>query len=287
MLTPIDYKQFDSKWGKIKYDKADGKSTIKSAGCGPTVMADILATLTGSDFFNPVTTCSFALMKGYKSKNQGTSYNYFKAHASLYGIYIEKINPVNIYKKPLSHYHDIAKEHLKEGKWLIALMGKGNWTSGGHYVLAYGYDNGDVLIADPASNKKSRLRNTWNLFKSQVKYYWLVENELVNGEWKENDFIREVQMSLGVNVDEKVGPETFGNTVTVSNKKNRKHHVVLPIQKILKKLGLYTSGLDCCAGPNFKKATELYQLAYVKNEEVTGEITRLGNTWRNLLNYWR
>ena len=57
MIKPIDYKQTDSRWGGLKYAVDGESSTIKSAGCGITVMADILATLV-SPYITPVTTAS-------------------------------------------------------------------------------------------------------------------------------------------------------------------------------------------------------------------------------------
>ena len=171
-------------------------------------------------------------------------------------------------------------------------MGKGNWTSSGHYVVAYGYENGYVYINDPASTKASRAKNTWDLFKSQVKYYWAVsvpedvkKNGIVkDGEYRHEDFVREVQFCTGATPDGKNGPETLSKTVTVSARKNRTHFVVMPLQKLFMKKGFYSGSVDRIAGKLFTEAVNRYQkiVLWYKNQD--GEITARGNMWRSMLN---
>ncbi|WP_312072060.1 papain-like cysteine protease family protein [Anaerotignum propionicum] len=94
------------------------------------------------------------------------------------------LNSSNIYGSPASKYHDMAKEAIERGDLVIACMGKGNWTTSGHYVLWYGMDGGKVQINDPWSNKPAQTNAEFNLFKSQVKFYWVVK---VPDEFKEDE----------------------------------------------------------------------------------------------------
>ena len=288
MIKPVDYKQNDSKWGGLSYAVDGEKSTIKSAGCGPTSLADVLATIV-SPYIDPVTLAAWARYHNYKVKNSGTSYSFFEPCAKAYGVTVRRLNTSNVYSIPWNGVHDKALAELQNGNWLIACMGKGNWTSSGHYVVAYGYENGYVYINDPASTKKSRAKNTWELFKSQVKYYWSVEvpedikrNGIVkDGAYRQEDFVREVQFCIGAGLDGKAGNETLSKTVTVSKRKNRNHYVVLMLQKKLKKLGLYNDKLDKVAGNNFDKAVKDYQSWMSKPD---GEVTAKGKTWKKFLN---
>ena len=288
MIKPVDYKQNDSKWGGLSYAVDGEKSTIKSAGCGPTSLADVLATIV-SPYIDPVTLASWARYHNYKVKNSGTSYSFFEPCAKAYGVTVRRLNTSNIYGIPWNGVHDKALAELQKGNWLIACMGKGNWTSSGHYVVAYGYENGYVYINDPASTKASRAKNTWELFKSQVKYYWAVEvpdeikkNGIVkDGAYRQEDFVREVQFCIGAGLDGKAGNETLSKTVTVSKRKNRNHYVVLMLQKKLKKFGLYHDKLDKVAGNNFDKAVKDYQSWMSKPD---GEVTAKGKTWKKFLN---
>ena len=290
MLKPIDYKQNDSRWGGLPYAVDGEKSTIKSAGCGPTSLADCLASIV-SPYIDPITLAAWARQHNYKVKGSGTSYSFFVPCAASYGVKVKRINTVNIYGKPTSQYHAQILSELMDGNWVIACMGKGNWTKSGHYVVVYGFEAGYVYINDPASNKANRLRNTWELFKSQVKFYWVVEvpesikkNGIVHtGNYYQKDFVREVQMCIGAGIDGIAGKQTLAKTVTVSAKKNRKHNVVLPLQKMLRREGYYLDELDCIAGKNFTNAVNLYQKNILDYKKTDGEVTAKGKMWKSLL----
>ena len=290
MIKPVDYKQNDSKWGGISYAVEGETSTIKSSGCGPTAMADVLAAIV-SPFIDPVTCASWARMHGYKAYKSGTFYSYIEAQAKAYGVTARRLNTSNVYGKTTNSVHNAALAELQKGNWLIACMGKGLWTTSGHFVVAYGYEGGMVYINDPASKKADRACNKWSLFLSQVKYYWVVEvpehikkNGIVkDGEYRDKDFYREVQMCIKAGIDEIPGKQTLSKTVTISAKKNRKHAVVLPVMKKLKKLGHYTGELDCIAGKLFTAAVNAYQKHILKYTKLDGEVTAKKKMWMSLL----
>lgn len=293
MLKPIDYKQNDPKWGSNAYAVDGESSTIKSAGCGPTAMADVLAAIV-NPYIDPVSCASWARMRGYKYYKQGTSYNYFVAQGAYYGITVRRINTVNVYGNPLAAVHTQALQELQKGNWIIACMGKGLWTSAGHYIVAYGYSGGNVYICDPASSMASRACNSWDLFKSQAKYYWIVEipdkikkNGLIKtGDYSIADFIRECQMCLRAGIDGKAGNQTLSKTVTINPKKkiNNKHNAVLPLQKLLKHKGYYKGELDKSAGPLFLAAINAYQSEVLRYLRPDGELTAKGKMWKSILN---
>lgn len=295
MMKPADYKQTDGKWGSLKYAVQGEKSTIKSAGCGPTAMADVLSAIE-SQYIDPVTCAAWALQHGYKAKGGGSCYTYPAAQGAVYGVTVRRLNTSNIYGNTGSVFHGQALAALQAGNWLIACMGKGLWTSSGHYIVAYGYKDGMVYIHDPASAKAARACNTWELFRSQVKYYWVVEvpdsikagdtlpeGPALKGEYWQEDFVREVQLCTGAGVDGRAGKETLAKTVTVSRRKNNRHKVVLPLQKKLKYEGLYTGALDGVAGPLFEAAVNRYQIKVLGYKKADGEVTAGGRMWRALL----
>lgn len=97
-----------------------------------------------------------------------------------------------------------------------------------------------------------------------------------------DQFIRDVQAATGSKVDGIAGPETIGNTVTVSAQKNRTHKVVKAIQKRLYALGYTIVGdADGIAGPKFEAAVMAFQRA--NGCWVDGEITAGNKTWKKLL----
>ena len=182
-MKPILYMQNDPKWASHDYSAPGEKTTIKAEGCGITCAAMVIATLTDKNV-TPVTTAEWSKKRGYKAKGQGTYYSYFKPQGAAYGIEITMLNSANIYGSPASKYHELAREAIERGDLVIACMGKGNWTTSGHYVLWYGLRAGKVQINDPWSNKPAQTNAEFNLFKSQVKFYWVVK---VPDEFKEGE----------------------------------------------------------------------------------------------------
>lgn len=314
MVRPIYYLQTDPRWKNHDYSAKGEKKTIGSAGCGPTAAAMVIATLQDKNV-TPVTTALWSMAHAYKALNQGTYYSYFVPQMSAYGIACKRLNTSNLYGKSSSAAHTEALNALKNGDWVIACMGKGNWTSSGHFILLYGYENGYVYINDPASTKAARVKNTWALFARQVKYMWTVpvpdahknpgssssaavpSSDSSTGSssigssssggvsdvagYSRAQFIKDVQVSIGAKADGIAGPETLSKTVTVSRSKNNRHAVVKPLQRYLSAQGYPAGTADGIAGAKFDAAVKAYQKAHGCIAD--GEVTAKKNTWKSLL----
>lgn len=96
-------------------------------------------------------------------------------------------------------------------------------------------------------------------------------------------FVREIQAVTGSAVDGVAGPETIGNTVTVSRHINSRHPVVLSVQKRLIALeySCGASGADGIFGPATDGAVRSFQER--NGCRVDGELTAKNKTWRKLL----
>lgn len=171
---PVSYLQTDPRWGSLDYSAKGEKTTIGASGCGPTTMAMVLATWADPKV-TPKTECAWALAHGYKAPHQGTYYGYFAPAAKRFGLTCKMLNGVTLYGKPDSPYHAQAKAAVDRGDLVIACMGRGLWTSSGHFVLVWNISGNVVSINDPASTRAVRTQGDYALFKSQVKYYFVVE----------------------------------------------------------------------------------------------------------------
>ena len=171
---PVSYLQTDPRWGSLDYSAKGEKTTIGASGCGPTAMAMVLATWADPKI-TPKTECAWALAHGYKAPHQGTYYGYFAPAAKRFGLTCKMLNGANIYGKPNSPYHAQAKAAVDRGDLVIACMGRGLWTSSGHFVLVWKIQGNVIYINDPASTRDVRTQGDYALFKSQVKYYFVVE----------------------------------------------------------------------------------------------------------------
>lgn len=313
MVRPIYYLQTDPRWKNHDYSAKGEKKTIGSAGCGPTAAAMVIATLQDNNV-TPVTTALWSMAHAYKALNQGTYYSYFVPQMSAYGVACKRLNTSNLYGKSSSAAHTEALNALKNGDWVIACMGKGNWTSSGHFILLYGYENGYVYINDPASTKAARVKNTWALFARQVKYMWTIpvpdahknpgssssaaapsSDSSTGGSsagasstgasdvagYSRAQFIKDVQVSIGAKADGIAGPETLSKTVTVSRSKNNRHAVVKPLQRYLSAQRYPAGTADGVAGAKFDAAVRAYQKAHGCIAD--GEVTAKKNTWKSLL----
>lgn len=175
-MKPKYYSQLDPRWRSHDYSAPGEKRTISSSGCGPTSAAMCMDTLRIDKKITPVTTADWSKKHGYKYPNQGTAYAYFAKQFEHYGISCTQLNTNSLYHNPSHKIHSEAKNILKKpGNFVIACMGPGTWTRGGHYVVAYHVsDDGHVYINDPASKSTERSKNMWSRFKNEVKYYFQV-----------------------------------------------------------------------------------------------------------------
>lgn len=170
---PVSYLQTDPAWKNQPYAAAGESTTIGGSGCGPTSMAMVLATWCDKNV-TPLTECRWAAAHGYKAKGQGTYYSYFVPAARRYGLTCRQLNGASIYGNAASPHHATAKAALDRGDLVIACMGPGTWTTGGHYVLVYMIAGNVICINDPASTKPARTMGNYAVFRRQVKYYWVI-----------------------------------------------------------------------------------------------------------------
>lgn len=224
---PVSYLQIDSRWKSLPYTTKQENATIGGSGCGPTSMAMVIATWVDPTV-TPVDLCNWSMQHGYKATNQGTYYSYFTPQAAAYGLECEQLNWTDLRSASNANtYHQKAHDYVDDGHLVIACMGPGNWTKSGHYILWYSNDGDNVLINDPASTSPTRLKNTFALFKSQVKYYWVVKVpkeviSMTNTEVREliaqevNSAVEEAVKSAIGNVEEAI-KDVIGNVVTTSD----------------------------------------------------------------------
>ena len=121
----VHYLQWDSKWKNIKYSTHTSSQTIGNSGCGPTAMAQIMATWIDPKI-TPVEMCQLALKGGYRTYDSGTSGGFFK--------YV--FNQYNEFDKFLDGTKSIPtiKAALGEGALVVCCMNSNDghfWTSGG------------------------------------------------------------------------------------------------------------------------------------------------------------
>lgn len=141
------YNQTDKRWATHPY----GKSTIYSAGCGPTSLAMVVSGLTGQRV-TPDVVADWSYRNGHRAEGQGSFWSLMTEGGAYYGLQVEPVSRKNPSK---------IVQALSEGYPVIACMGKGHFTNGGHFIVLRGLTaDGKVLVYDSASVERSK---AWDL----------------------------------------------------------------------------------------------------------------------------
>lgn len=178
-LEPVRYFQFDEPWATLRYGE-QATDTIRRWGCGPVVMAMVVATLRDPSV-DPAVAAGWSGKRGYfthKYLSGKTTDAFFTDFAARYGIRMLAVNKGNLLEAPADEAefaHLQALQAVKDGNWVVALMAKGPWTTEAHYVLWYDAPGDEVLIKDPNSKKAAKARNKHSVFVETVMRYWIVD----------------------------------------------------------------------------------------------------------------
>ena len=140
--------QWDQRWGYHQY----AGEVMGLSGCGPTALAICVSTLTGNSV-DPPAVCDWSVRNGHRCEGNGSYHTLIPEGAKHYGLNVEKLGRSSARE---------LESHLSSGHLVIAIMAKGHFTSSGHFIVLRGItENGKVLVADPASYRRSE--QAWDM----------------------------------------------------------------------------------------------------------------------------
>ena len=138
----VYFNQADEAWANQPY----GRDDIGHYGCGPTAMAMAVASMTDEET-DPARMAQWAVDHGYWASRSGSYLSIVEGTARAYGLQAESFE---------GRTPDELIDELLSGKILVALMGPGHFTNGGHFILLRGVTlTGMILVADPNSTDRS------------------------------------------------------------------------------------------------------------------------------------
>lgn len=139
------YNQGDSRWREYLYG---GQDPMVTYGCGPTVMAMIVTSLTGNQVLP-------AHMADWAAGNQC----WCPGGGSYHCLIPDSANAFGLTVSPLRNYTaEGIKEALDSGHLIVALMKKGHFTQQGHFIIITRMtEDGKLRIADSNNYENTKL----------------------------------------------------------------------------------------------------------------------------------
>lgn len=160
---PEDYPlflQWDIRWGYMPY----GSANVGATGCGPTCLSMAVFYLTGNRECTPDVIAQYSLDNGYYVPNVGTAWALLTEYPQKYGLSSMQVR--------LSESN--LKAELDKGNILICSVREGDFTSAGHFIVIYGYDENGFKINDPKCVYRSRMTWTYDQIKDDIKATWSI-----------------------------------------------------------------------------------------------------------------
>lgn len=120
----VHYLQWDKKWKNIKYSTHTSAQTIGNSGCGPSAMAQIMATFIDPNI-TPVEMCKLSVDNGFRTYDSGTKWGFFEFVFKKYPKFSKFVATASV---------EALKEGLAQGALAVCSMnGNDNhfWTSQG------------------------------------------------------------------------------------------------------------------------------------------------------------
>lgn len=153
--------QWDTRWGYLPY----GSDMAAITGCGPVCLSMAAFYLTGDEQFSPDNMIAFAADNGYYSPGNGSSWTLISEGGEKLGFQVTEL--------PLDK--DRIFKSLSSGEPVICVVGPGDFTSSGHFLVMTGIENGMLRINDPNSIENSSKLWDYEQIKGQIKNLWSIK----------------------------------------------------------------------------------------------------------------
>lgn len=152
--------QWDVQWGYEPY----GSDMIAISGCGPTALAMAGFYLTGEEQFSPDQVAAFAEKNDYGSRKNGSKWTLISEGGPQLGLAVQEL--------PL--WESTIADELRTGHPVICVVGPGDFTTEGHFLVLTGYEDGMISLNDPNSHKNSERLWSYEELAPQIRNLWAV-----------------------------------------------------------------------------------------------------------------
>lgn len=154
--------QWDERWGYESY----GNDFLAITGCGPTCLSMVYCGLTGDVHMNPYQMAKRAEAEGFYVEGSGSAWSMMEILPQEMGVEVRSV--------VFDEEH--IQEELNNGHPIICIMGPGDFTTTGHFIVLAGITGeGKIIVNDP--NSKINSEKEWNLedLMPQIRNLWSYE----------------------------------------------------------------------------------------------------------------
>ena len=151
--------QWDERWGYSKY----GNNMMGLSGCGPTCLSMVCMYILDDARYSPRYIADFAQQNGYCVPGNGSSWTLISEGGVLLGLDVTEI--------PLDENR--IMRNLEAGNPIICIMGPGDFTTSGHFIVMTGCEDGKIKVNDPNSPARSGMLWDYDAIKDQIRNLWV------------------------------------------------------------------------------------------------------------------
>lgn len=155
--------QWDKRWGYAEY----GDCIIANTGCGPTCLSMVIVGLTGDVTVTPKVVSDYASEHNYYQSGAGTKWTLMSEGAEYFGVRGTELG--------LSRTQ--VFDCLEAGMPIICSVGRGDFTTNGHFIVLVGIEDGCIRVNDPNSWANSGKLWTYEELEPQIVNLWAYERQ--------------------------------------------------------------------------------------------------------------
>ena len=152
------FMQWDTRWGYKMY----GDDVAGLTACGPTCLSMVAVYLLQDTKYSPSYMIDWAKDNGYCVDGGGSLWTLMSEGATKLGIDSTEL--------PLDKQRVI--NNLEVGNPVVCIMGPGDFTKKGHFIVMTGVEDGKIKINDPNSFKNSEKLWDFDDISSQINDLW-------------------------------------------------------------------------------------------------------------------
>lgn len=150
--------QWDERWGYTEYSG----NLFGLSGCGPTCLSMAAIYLLGDTSMNPLWMADFSMEHGYSVEGSGSAWTLISEGGKELGMSVRE----------LSLSETIMADELNQGHIIICIMGPGDFTDSGHFIVLTGYTEEGFTINDPNSVANSEKIWSYDELSWQIRCLW-------------------------------------------------------------------------------------------------------------------